>query len=333
MALRILSAAACLAAAVGVLLVEGRSAGAGPQVGSGRILVTLDSEPCCRLVVFDGSGMHAISTGALDPSIDQSTWAGRNAVVFTSERGGNGVRHIYVVPATGGRPRRIPVGGRDLSQEWPAVSSDGARLAYTEVSPDGTRDHGVFIADRDGADARQVAPPTTAGLESGWGEPDFMPGRRDVLVVSRVFDRDAGLATLWALHGRAPCPGCPLPPHALTPPSLDAGYPRYSPSGDRILFSESFHQSQVHGPGSAPIMVVGAAGTAPPPTAVTHHAPGTWSYEGDWSPDGKQIVYLYYTPGWNHNQLRIVNADGTGDHLLWTAPAGTYAAVPDWGPS
>src|SRR5262249_22200531 len=143
MALRILSAAVCLAAAVGVLLVEGRSAGAGrpagegrPDVVTGRIVITLDSEPCCRLVVFDQSGMHAIPTGALDPSMDQSSWAGRNAVVFTSERGGNGLRHIYEVPLAGGQPRLIRAGRGDRSQEWPTVSGDGTRIAYTEVTPD-----------------------------------------------------------------------------------------------------------------------------------------------------------------------------------------------------
>jgi hypothetical protein len=334
MRLRILSAAVCLAAAAGVLLLVGggRSARAGPDVPSGRILITLDSEPCCRLVVFDQAGIHAIPTGLLDPSMDQSAWAGRHAVVFTSQLGGDGARHIYRVPAAGGQPRRIRTGLRGVSQEWPSVSTDGTRLAYTEARQDGSFNYGVFIADRDGSDARRVGPPTSPGAQSGWGEPDFMPGRDDVLAVSEVFNRGAGLSSLLILHGRAPCAGCGTGPRELTTPTLDAGYPRYSPDGDTILFSQEFHKSQVGRPGSGPLWLV-PSNSSDGPRALTHHPRGTWSYEGDWSPDGSQIVYLYFRPGWNHNQIRIVNADGSGDHALWTAPAGTYAAVPDWGPS
>jgi hypothetical protein len=334
MRLRILSAALCLAAAAGVLLLVGvgRSARAGAEVSDGRILITLDSEPCCRLVVFDQAGMHAMRTGLLDPSMDQSAWAGRHAVVFTSQLGGDGARHIYEVPDTGGQPRRIRTGLHGVSQEWPTVSSDGTRLAYTEATLDGSFNYGVFIADRDGSHAQRVGPPTTSGEESGWGEPDFMPGRDDVLVVPQVFGRSAGLSSLLVLHGRAPCAGCGPGVRELTPPTLDAGYPRYSPAGDSILFTGSFHRARSGRPGSGPLWLVPADGSRAP-RALTHHPHGSWSYEGDWSPDGSQIVYLYFRPGWNHNQIRIMNADGSGDHALWTSPAATYAAVPDWGPS
>jgi len=334
MRLRIVSAVVCLAAAAGVLLLGGgRSAGAGLDVPIGRILITLDSEPCCRLLVFDREGVHTIPTGVLDPSLDQAAWAGRNAVVFSSQLGGDGARHIYQVPITGGQPRRIRTGRPGVSQEWPAVSADGSTLAYTEGTRDGSLSYGVFLANRDGTDARQVGPPASPDSQGGWGEPGFMPGRSDVVVASRIVDQRAGLSTLWVLHGRAPCAGCGGPAsQEITAPTMDVGYPRYSPSGRAILFSRSIHTSQLGRPGAGPLLVVGASGS-PGPRPVTHHPVGSWSYDGDWSPNGTQIVYLYYRLGWNHNQVRIVNADGSDDHALWTAPGGTYAAVPDWGPS
>ena len=132
------------------------------------------------------------------------------------------------------------------------------------------------------------------------------------------------------LPDRQSCTACPGSRITLTPPTLDAGYPRAAPTGHAILFSQSLHASQAHRPGAGPLWLL--AGQNGPARPLTHHPAGTWSYEGNWSPDGTQIVYLYYRPGWNHNQLRIVNADGSGDHALWAAPAGTYAAVPDWGP-
>ncbi len=44
----------------------------------------------------------------------------------------------------------------------------------------------------------------------------------------------------------------------------------------------------------------------------------------EWSPDGNQIAYLQ-----DDGELRIVNADGTGDHLVATIPGGTDF---DWSP-
>ena len=87
----------------------------------------------------------------------------------------------------------------------------------------------------------------------------------------------------------------------------------------------------MHGPGIGPLWEIPTSGAiiARP---LTHHPAGSWSYEGDWSPDGKRIAYLYHRAGWDHNQLRIMNADGSGDHAVWTAPSGTFAATPDWGP-
>ena len=55
------------------------------------------------------------------------------------------------------------------------------------------------------------------------------------------------------------------------------------------------------------------------------------SWEGDWSPDGKQIVYKYYEQGWRYNELHIASADGSNESVLWTGDFST-AETPDWGP-
>jgi Tol biopolymer transport system component len=307
--------------AAGVLVLAGRAHSAAPTIGGGRILVTVFSEPCCGLMVIDEAGVQTIAIGAPDPSLDQSAWAGPGQVVFTSLRANDGRRHIFEVAAGGGRPRRVPVGRLRLSQQWPSVSTDGREIAYTEANPATSIDHGLYVAGIDGRDAHQVAPPARANDHSGWGEPQLSPSGNQVLVVSRIFDRDAGRATLWLVPGA---------PRNLTAPGLDAGYPRFSPDGRRILFSQWFHRAQLHGPGLGPLWAIGTSG-ATIARPLTDHPPGSWSYEGDWSPDGSRIVYLYHRPGWDHNQLRIVNADGSHDHAVWTAPSGTFAAVPDWG--
>jgi len=37
---------------------------------------------------------------------------------------------------------------------------------------------------------------------------------------------------------------------------------------------------------------------------------------GMWSPDGKRVAYAIFSESWDHQVLRVVNADGTGDRVL-----------------
>lgn len=108
----------------------------------------------------------------------------------------------------------------------------------------------------------------------------------------------------------------------LTSDDTDAAYPRWSPDGHSILFTWNSSAG-------ADLAIVSAAGGTPR-LALKHDA-GTWTFEGDWSPDGTQIVYKVYQSGWNYNQLRLASADGTNQRELWTGVQST-AETPHWGP-
>ncbi len=112
---------------------------------------------------------------------------------------------------------------------------------------------------------------------------------------------------------------------AAHPLCLGASYPRWSPDGTRILYTE--HQDDLAAL-SHRLWIVDVQGGAPRPLTRASD-PGVWS-EGDWSPDGRTIVAKYWRPGWNHNELRLLDADGTDTRTLWVSPSGHSAETPDW---
>ena len=93
----------------------------------------------------------------------------------------------------------------------------------------------------------------------------------------------------------------------------------------RILYTE--HQDDLAAL-SHRLWIVDVEGGAPRPLTRASD-PGVWS-EGDWSPDGRTIVAKYWRPGWDHNELRLLNADGTDARTLWVSPSGHSAETPDW---
>ena len=79
----------------------------------------------------------------------------------------------------------------------------------------------------------------------------------------------------------------------------------------------------------AALLIVPAAGGEP--RRVLKPDGDVWELEGDWSPDGLQIVYAVYQPGWDHSELRIAAADGTNARTLWVGTMSS-AETPHWGP-
>ena len=51
----------------------------------------------------------------------------------------------------------------------------------------------------------------------------------------------------------------------------------------------------------------------------------------EWSPDGSKVVFEWYEQGWDHNELRAANLDGSGMQTLWVGGPTQTAELPDWG--
>jgi Tol biopolymer transport system component len=94
--------------------------------------------------------------------------------------------------------------------------------------------------------------------------------------------------------------------------------PKFSPDGTRILFA--------HGGTLYVVPVVGGE-----PAELFAVPEGAQALYPDWSPDGTQVVFAWYEYGWDHNELRVANLDGSGMQTLWVGGPSETAELPDWG--
>jgi TolB protein len=286
-----------------------------PLPAAGRILFIVEDPGGNRIEILDPSGHHEIAT--TDPTLAKASWAPRDTIVFDSER--NVLRHVFRMAADGTSVVQLTSGA--AFQERPAMSPDGKTIAYAEFEAAFVLSHGLFAADADGSHPRQLTPNGKRGVDSADTSPAFSPDGTWI-AFERVTGLAPGQAGLFLIHPD----GTGL--RRLTDDTLGAGYPRWSPDGRRILFTQNADGTTFL-PG--PLWVVDIAGGDP--VALTSPTDPGISMEGDWSSDGSQIVYVYFAPGMDHNELRVVDADGTNMTTLW-APGpgeGGGAETPDWG--
>jgi Tol biopolymer transport system component len=279
---------------------------------AGRILFVIEGGGESRPVYLDPNGLHEIPT-TRDPTLSHAVWASEDSIVFDSERDVR--RHIFRMGRDGGDIVELSSG--DAIEERPAVSPDGSMIAYAEFvdAPLGA-DLGLHLADADGSNARTLTVGGKAGTNGGDTGPSFSPDGRWI-AFERAIDFDAGKAGLFIIN----TDGTGL--RRLADDALGAGYPRWSPDGKRILFTEHL-DATTFAPG--PLWVVDVGVGAPRPLTDPND-PG-WAFAGDWSPDGRQVVFDYFLPALGQPQLRVVDANGTNSSTLLVGGGET----PDWGP-
>jgi TolB protein len=242
-------------------------------------------------------GRWIVTSGAVlnHESDGQTHWSGTNLNVFLS--GGLG----FVRLAT----------PNQHSSSTPAWSPDGKRFVYAS---DELGYAGLQSARVDGSDVQHL---TAAGFD-----PAFSPdGKRVVYAAAPPGDFDFELYTMRP-------DGTDV--QKLLSRDGQETQPSWSPDGSSIAFAATAPRVDIPPasfayPGSNVYVIPAAGGT---PVQLTHanvdSAPA-------WSPDGRSIVFQSNRdyPGTSHEELYVMNADGTGEHRITTM--GCFQCDPDWG--
>jgi Tol biopolymer transport system component len=281
-------------------------------VDEGRILITIEKSGATdiRLAMFDATGRHDIDHGPTDSTLAHSVWSGHDQIVFTSER--NAPRHLYSLSTTSGLITQLTSGV--AADDDPTVLPDSQLAVWEHYDNADGRDLGMFIGTLGKDDARQLTP-ASADPKVGASTPTLSPDGKWVAFVQNTnLDTNEGGLFIVRTDGTGL--------RRLTEDAFFAYRPRWSPDSTTILVTKNYHTV----PELWLVPIDGA------PAALKSYPDGSYAFEADWSPSGKQIVFKYFHPGDDHNELRVMNSDGTGERTLWAGGTGYTAETPDWGP-
>ena len=255
--------------------------------------------PCksSRLFVVgtDGHGAHeVISDGNTNQVAPVWSPDGTRLLYFDEGK-------LYLIDPSGGGPQPVDTGcaAPCLGDSQVAFSSDGASLAFIRESEDpSAHTYLATVATMDLASGRVVELRSTgsdASAAPGWS-PDGTQ-----IVYFRAGEKDGGgpnpprLDAIWLVDAD----GNGL--RQLSPTTLAAAYPKWSPDGARILFESIDGEQQ-------DIYTI-----RPDGTDVRRLTTDGVSVSATWTPDGR---ILFVRPGGASPGWWTMNADGTDAALL-----------------
>jgi Tol biopolymer transport system component len=284
----------------------------------------------------DGTALRQLTRGParVDNTEPDVSPDGRFVVFQHGPHGGDS--EIEIMRVDGSGVRRLTHCARCHWSGDPAFSADGRSIVFTRWDAGGAV--AIWRMRADGSDERLLVGP---GRGRPRDQPDFYGGvkaPKGPFVDQPALSPDgrflayrgvtaAGQTSIFVAHadGRGG--------HAITPPSVHASRPRWSPDGKLILFYTTDKDDLKLGR-SANVDVVRPDGTGLRP--LTHDTGGTvQSYEASWSPDGKWIAFARETaankPPGQHSSadIYVMRADGTDVRRI--VGVGSFDDWPSWG--
>jgi Tol biopolymer transport system component len=270
----------------------------------------------------DGSNARQLTHLPTDQGAELAAWDTRgDRLLFDSDMAGN--VHLFAVNSDGGRLRQLT--DTDGFEIGPRVSADGTLMAL-EHEDSAFTSGGVYIARKRGltlGPLRQLtaSPALTMGGFDGPG--DFSPDGSKVAflrVLSQAAPTAASAVFIIGINGHGL--------RQVTPYELNASPPRWSPDGSRLLFSSNYdNHSDQH---SANVYTVRPDGSQL--TQITHERDNHHAFSPGWSPDGREIVYVYAAPELDGNELRVRRLATGRESVIWRSEPGGHPNHPDWGP-
>jgi len=265
----------------------------------------------------DGSGLTQIThVPSKDPGAENPVWSPDGSTIAFDAKAGKGV-NVFTLTAGKG-PRPLPLGVGAFNGD-PAYSGDGAHISFDQdVGPAAPKVHGIFIANADGSNAHRVTTGirTTQAFET---QSQWSPDGKRLVFMSVKNSKQAAICVVNV-------DGTGL--KRLTPWSLDAGNPDWSPDGREILFNPYWDPH----PGKfSNIYSMRPDGSHK--IQLTHARPGVQSFAPAWSPDGRMIVFVRFTPAGKKNgrlDLFTMGRDGTHLRRITHMPQ-AFPTNPDWG--
>lgn len=304
-------------------LTENRGYDRNPMVAAdGRIFWIGDQNesklPNIYTMNADGSGKKAVTTFTEDGVRSASLGAGGKTIVI--ERGTS----LYLVDTAGGEPQLLNIQVADDAMENPIVienkTSDATELA---ISSDG-EEYAMIIEGEIVLVSRDLGGRATIAVPGPWREMDisFRPGSADTLLfvtdrwgedeVCLLVSDDEDQSNLRLARD--------LKIERLTPDGGPTRTPRWSPEGDRFLFTT----------GNANMHVMDADGGNN--TLLFEH----WLLsEYRWSPDGQWVAISAYNGDFNSDILIMPSEGGEAinitrhpdydDNPVWSADGSMLA--------
>ncbi|MGH3075724.1 MAG: hypothetical protein ACRDQC_12380, partial [Gaiellales bacterium] len=215
--------------------------------------------------------------------------------------------NLWLVPSTGGRPRRLTHG--KWSDSAPAWSPDGRTIAFVSDrastgKPDDETEAELFLIDPDGGEAERVCAAPHGAVGAPLWSPDgrtiafVSPGeevrfwtgdpKKHVARVIRTTDwqDDGGTRDrrehLFLVPARAGAR-----PHQLTKGDFEVSQPSWHPSGKRIAFTSNLEADADLHPKTRIYEVAARGGKAKELVAL----PG-FAEQPVWSPDGRKLAFV-----------------------------------------